>query len=184
MQVEALDGDGGDEDMTAAADERPSKRRKGGGSTRAPVPEQHRSGARSLLRLTRPQLNRITQVCRRGRPDGRPDGRKSKACPSASVREGWRRFAADLAVAERAAAAAEGGFAFAFVEGALVKAVREGALAAAGRGRPRARPLLESNTIYMSLTMTLPVAVVLTASPCVGPRILPAGMRHAPVLSA
>ncbi len=38
----------------------------------------------------------------------------------------WRQFAGDLSVAERAAAVAEGGFAFAFVEGQLVRAVREG----------------------------------------------------------
>lgn len=38
----------------------------------------------------------------------------------------WRAFSADLAAAEATATAAEGGFAFAFVEGALVKAVREG----------------------------------------------------------
>lgn len=38
----------------------------------------------------------------------------------------WEAFGADLAAAEAAAMAAEGGFAFAFVEGALVKAVREG----------------------------------------------------------
>jgi len=38
----------------------------------------------------------------------------------------WRAFAADLATAERAAAVAEGGFAFAFVEGKLVQALREG----------------------------------------------------------
>lgn len=38
----------------------------------------------------------------------------------------WRQFAVDLASAERAASVAEGGFAFAFVEGQLVRAVREG----------------------------------------------------------
>jgi midasin len=38
----------------------------------------------------------------------------------------WRRFAADVEAAERASAAAEGGFAFAFVEGALVKALKHG----------------------------------------------------------
>jgi midasin len=43
-----------------------------------------------------------------------------------ALRAAWRRFAADLSAAERAAAAAEGGFAFAFVEGALVSALREG----------------------------------------------------------
>jgi midasin (ATPase involved in ribosome maturation) len=39
----------------------------------------------------------------------------------------WRKFSADVDAAERAADAAEGGFAFAFVEGALVTALREGA---------------------------------------------------------
>lgn len=38
----------------------------------------------------------------------------------------WRHFAASVAAAERAAAVAEGGFAFAFVEGKLIQAVREG----------------------------------------------------------
>lgn len=41
-------------------------------------------------------------------------------------RHDWRNFAAELSAAERAAAVAEGGFAFAFVEGQLVKAVRQG----------------------------------------------------------
>lgn len=38
----------------------------------------------------------------------------------------WQKFAADVDAAERAADAAEGGFAFAFVEGALVRALRDG----------------------------------------------------------
>ena len=42
-------------------------------------------------------------------------------------REDWRRFEGELAAAERAAAVAEGGFAFAFQEGALVQALRRGA---------------------------------------------------------
>ena len=103
-----------------AADERPLKRRKGGGPTWAPVPEQHR---------TSPTPRAASMAAADAQPTAsaaRASERKSKAGPSAGVREGWRRFAADLAVAERAAAAAEGGFAFAFVEGALVKAVREG----------------------------------------------------------
>ncbi|GAB4814206.1 hypothetical protein N2152v2_001252 [Parachlorella kessleri] len=45
---------------------------------------------------------------------------------SAALREEWLRFGTDLTAAEAAAAAAEGGFAFAFVEGVLVRAVREG----------------------------------------------------------
>ena len=114
-QVEALDAEGGDDEMTAA-DERPPKRRKGASPTPAAVPEQHRSEPTAPSAADTPQQTRAE----------RPDGRKSRAGPSAGVREGWRRFATDLAVAERAAAAAEGGFAFAFVEGALVKAVREG----------------------------------------------------------
>jgi MoxR-like ATPase len=52
--------------------------------------------------------------------------RKVGVAMSEELRSGWRRFASDLAAAERAAAAAEGGFAFAFVEGALVTALREG----------------------------------------------------------
>ena len=39
----------------------------------------------------------------------------------------WQQFAKEVALAERAVAASESGFAFAFVEGALVKAMREGA---------------------------------------------------------
>ena len=50
----------------------------------------------------------------------------AKAVFSEDIKQEWRRFGTALASAERAAAAAEGGFAFAFVEGALVKAVREG----------------------------------------------------------
>lgn len=38
----------------------------------------------------------------------------------------WNRFSRDVAEAERAVEASEGGMAFAFVEGTLVKAVREG----------------------------------------------------------
>lgn len=45
--------------------------------------------------------------------------------PADLVRE-WKRFATDVEAAERASAAAEGGFAFAFVEGALVKALKHG----------------------------------------------------------
>ncbi len=116
-QVEALDSNGGDGEMTGA-EEPPPKRRKGGGATRAPVPEQHRTSPVAGPAADSDAPHTASAV--------RADGRKSKAGPGAGVREGWRRFAADLALAERAAAAAEGGFAFAFVEGALVKAVREG----------------------------------------------------------
>lgn len=45
---------------------------------------------------------------------------------SEALHHDWRHFAASVAAAERAAAVAEGGFAFAFVEGKLVQAVREG----------------------------------------------------------
>ena len=41
-------------------------------------------------------------------------------------RREWQQFAGDLATAERAAALADGGFAFAFVEGALIEALRCG----------------------------------------------------------
>ena len=43
-----------------------------------------------------------------------------------ACRESWQRFGRDVAAAEKASIAAEKGFAFAFVEGALVRAVREG----------------------------------------------------------
>lgn len=41
-------------------------------------------------------------------------------------REEWARFSESVTAAERAAQLAEGGFAFAFKEGALVKALRQG----------------------------------------------------------
>lgn len=53
-------------------------------------------------------------------------GKGAATAPPAAVVAEWDRFAGDLAAAEAAATAAEGGFAFAFVEGALVQAVREG----------------------------------------------------------
>lgn len=43
-----------------------------------------------------------------------------------ALREEWIAFEADVAVAEAALMAAEGGFAFSFVEGALVQALQEG----------------------------------------------------------
>jgi midasin len=67
-------------------------------------------------------------------PDASEPAAGSKAASSSGgmaplspllIRE-WRRFAADVDAAERASAAAEGGFAFAFVEGALVKALKHG----------------------------------------------------------
>jgi hypothetical protein len=63
---------------------------------------------------------------------GQPDATAAAPTVAAAARlapellHEWQRFAADVAAAERAAAAAEGGFAFAFVEGALVKALRHG----------------------------------------------------------
>ena len=42
------------------------------------------------------------------------------------VREEWAKFGGDFAMAERAVAVAEGGYAFAYVEGELTRAVREG----------------------------------------------------------
>ena len=44
----------------------------------------------------------------------------------ALCREEWARFSESVTAAERAAQMAEGGFAFAFKEGALVKALRHG----------------------------------------------------------
>lgn len=38
----------------------------------------------------------------------------------------WQRFTTDVSAAEKVLTAAEGGVAFAFVEGSLIKAVREG----------------------------------------------------------
>ena len=100
----------------AASDERPLKRRKGGGPSGASIPRHHRADGGTAAGAS-PDSDA---------PPRQAGRRSSKAGLSAGVREGWTRFAADLALAERAAAAAEGGFAFAFVEGALVKAVREG----------------------------------------------------------
>ena len=51
--------------------------------------------------------------------------KKAAAVPEA-LRQEWLQFVRRVDAAEAAAAAAEGGFAFSFVEGALVKAVREG----------------------------------------------------------
>jgi midasin len=99
-----------------ASNERPLKRRKGGGSSGASIPEHHRAEGGTAADAAPDSEPPLRQ----------PGRRSSKAGLGAGVREGWTRFAADLAVAERTAAAAEGGFAFAFVEGALVKAVREG----------------------------------------------------------
>ncbi|MEW5309894.1 MAG: hypothetical protein WDW38_001740 [Sanguina aurantia] len=45
---------------------------------------------------------------------------------SDATKHAWRSFAVELAAAERTAAVAEGGFAFAFAEGQLVRALREG----------------------------------------------------------
>ena len=49
-------------------------------------------------------------------------------CSTAFIlcREEWARFSESVTAAERAAQVAEGGFAFAFREGALVKALRQG----------------------------------------------------------
>ena len=56
---------------------------------------------------------------------GRPAG---FWCSEAFIlcREEWARFSESVTAAERAAQVAEGGFAFAFREGALVKALRQG----------------------------------------------------------
>lgn len=59
------------------------------------------------------------------RGGGGGGGKAGAALGPQALRE-WRQFGAELAAAEATATAAEGGFAFAFVEGALVQAVREG----------------------------------------------------------
>lgn len=41
-------------------------------------------------------------------------------------REEWAKFGSDFATAERAVAVAEGGYAFAYVEGELTRAIRTG----------------------------------------------------------
>lgn len=83
-----------------AEGERPPKRRKG-----SPLPGQAAEEAAA---------------------DSSKPSKAAKAVFSEDIKQEWRHFGTALAAAERAAAAAEGGFAFAFVEGALVKAVREG----------------------------------------------------------
>ena len=64
------------------------------------------------------------------RLSGSRDGKKQRKPASLVLDDGlraeWQQFAGQVEEAEAAAAAAEGGFAFAFLEGALVKAVREG----------------------------------------------------------
>lgn len=52
--------------------------------------------------------------------------RKKRRTIAPSVLEDWGAFGEALGAAERTVAAAEGGFAFAFVEGALVQALRRG----------------------------------------------------------
>lgn len=47
-------------------------------------------------------------------------------CCTPACRAGWQDFSRQLAAAEQAVKAAEGGLAFSFVEGALIRAVREG----------------------------------------------------------
>lgn len=99
-----------EEEVTEA--ERPPKRRKGSpGAGAAPI------------------SSKAAQAATKSPLPGKPvKAAKAviKQVFSEEIKQEWRRFGSDLAAAERAAAAAEGGFAFAFVEGALVKAVREG----------------------------------------------------------
>ncbi len=57
---------------------------------------------------------------------GSGGGAAEGSAVSAELQVAWRAFAAELAVAERAASVSEGGFAFSFVEGKLVAALRQG----------------------------------------------------------
>jgi midasin len=57
--------------------------------------------------------------------EGQASKKKRRHIPP-SVLEEWVEFEEALNAAERTVAAAEGGFAFAFVEGALVRALRRG----------------------------------------------------------
>lgn len=59
-------------------------------------------------------------------PKKRKTGGADCAVLGEQLRAEWRAFASELATAERAAAVADGGFAFSFVEGKLVQALREG----------------------------------------------------------
>ena len=59
---------------------------------------------------------------------GRNSSSSSKKLPALSpeLLSKWKHFKTELSAAERAAAAAEGGFAFAFIEGQLVQALKQG----------------------------------------------------------
>jgi midasin len=61
-----------------------------------------------------------------GDPQGSPKGAKRRRPVDPTLVEQWRTFAGELARAERQVEAAQTAFAFAFMEGALVKALREG----------------------------------------------------------
>ncbi|KAG1662050.1 hypothetical protein FOA52_005297, partial [Chlamydomonas sp. UWO 241] len=61
-----------------------------------------------------------------GSGEKQPAPKKRKLAVSEQTRHEWRQFGADFAAAERVAAASSGGFAFTFVEGKLVQALRHG----------------------------------------------------------
>ena len=55
-----------------------------------------------------------------------PAGGTASLCRTLACRAAWQDFSRQLAAAEQAVKAAEGGLAFSFVEGALIRAVRKG----------------------------------------------------------
>lgn len=61
-----------------------------------------------------------------GSGGGGSSKKRRKVAMGEGLRHEWQLFAGELASAERAAGLSDGGFAFAFVEGKLVQAVREG----------------------------------------------------------
>jgi hypothetical protein len=102
----------------AAAGSKPSKKRKVSTKSAAAAPEEDGSVVSPAADGSKPAA---------AASGGKAASSSSSVAPLSPqlIRE-WRRFAADVDAAERASAAAEGGFAFAFVEGALVKALKHG----------------------------------------------------------
>lgn len=98
----------------AAPDSKPSKKRKVAPTTAA-------AGVSQPL----PTIEAASTSKPKSRSTGTTDSTLAATLSSQLIKE-WRGFAADLDAAERASAAAQGGFAFAFVEGALVKALKHG----------------------------------------------------------
>jgi midasin len=106
----------------AAAGSKPSKKRKVSKSAAAAADSE--AAAASPAAADAPDASKLAAAAAAGSKAASSSSGMAPLSPQL-IRE-WRRFAADVDAAERASAAAEGGFAFAFVEGALVKALKHG----------------------------------------------------------